>query len=233
MRKLLFILAICVPLMAFNQETVKKYQFGIKAAPNIGWISPDTRGYTSEGTKVGFGWGFMADFNVIDNYYLGTGFSLNYHNSAISYTTLYPVVQENGTDSLFNGKVIRDLHLQYIEIPLIFKMKTNRFKEYRFLGQIGFSTSFNIKAKAGDVFYQQGGTHITSDMDISEEVAFAREALIVGGGFEYSIDKSTFLVFSLNYNNGFTDVFNGKNLLTGDEQNATTSYLEFSLGIIF
>ena len=33
MRKLLFILAICVPLMAFNQETVKKYQFGIKAAP--------------------------------------------------------------------------------------------------------------------------------------------------------------------------------------------------------
>lgn len=233
MKKLLIFIVLCLPVLCFSQDAAKKYQFGIKAAPNLGWISPDTRGYSSEGTKLGFGWGFMADINIIDNYYFGMGFNLNYHNSSLSYNTLYPITQINGSDSLFNGKLIRDLRLQYIEVPLLFKMKTNRFKEYRFLGQIGFVTSFNIKARAHDVFYQEGAKAIAGDMDVFDDIAFAKEALLIGGGFEYSIDKSTFLVFSLNYNNGFTDVFRGKNPLTGDEQNATASYLELSLGIIF
>ncbi|NCU32355.1 MAG: hypothetical protein EOM23_05380, partial [Candidatus Moranbacteria bacterium] len=64
---------------------MKPFRFGLKVAPTIGWMSPDTEDYENDGSAAGFNWGFISDFTITENYFFATGFSINYLNSKLKY----------------------------------------------------------------------------------------------------------------------------------------------------
>lgn len=194
------------------------YYFGLKAAPQISWMKPDTDGYTGNGAKIGFAWGFIAEFNFTENHSIGTGFNMLFNGGKLSFPTVVNDV---------TGTMNREYFLKYIEIPLSLKMRTNDINGTKYFGRIGLGTGFNIGAKKEDEFTSTAGDLTKSPKNNYDQVAFIREALIVGLGAEHEIAQGPKLGAELTFNNGFT------NILSEDGVKATSNFFELSVSVIF
>jgi opacity protein-like surface antigen len=204
-----------------GQDESPTVQFGIKLGPNMGWLKPDANGYTSEGSVIGFNWGFVTDFNISDNYGITTGFNVTYNNGKLK----YPYV--HNSDS---GILQRKYNLQYLEIPICLKMRTKQIGYITYYGKIGLGISFNLRAKAKDVF----NVEAEEKNNIQDDINFMRESLVVGAGCQYSVGGSTAIIFEIIFNNGFSDILNGKNTVDPTiKENAVSNYIEFNFGVIF
>ncbi len=228
MKKILLLTGIAFLMFCMSASAqVKPFQFGFKLTPSIGWFSPDADGYDSDGGKMGFSWGFVSEIALTQNYKFVTGFSFNYLNGKMKFP--YAMDIDGATET---GTLRRSYNLQYIDLPLLIKMRTNDLGPIRFYGQIGFVTSVRLKANADDLFSYNGSSN-TADVNVSDDFTLFKESMLVGFGVEYPIDESTFLTGGINFNKGLTNMMKGKNPATGVEQSATISAFEFQLGIIF
>ncbi len=233
MRRILLISLIFLLLTGTGISQVKPFRFGVRVAPSLDWLSPDSKDYKNEATPLGFSWGFMADITLTENYFIRTGFSLDYLNGKLSYP--HQVLVDEVTNSFATGTLYRKYNLRYLEIPLVLKMRTNKFGSTAFFGEIGFGASMNLKAKGKDEFEpDDGSSPMESEGDIKDEIKFFKGSMIVGAGLEYFIDESTSIVTSVTFNNGLTNILDGKNDIDASiTERATMYYFQLNIGILF
>ncbi len=232
MKKTLLILIISFFFGIQGYSQVKPFRFGFKVAPNISWISPDSKGYNSEGTILGFSWGFLADITLTENYFVKTGFEVDYLGGKLSYphTMVIP-----GDTVSSTGTLNRKYNLRYLTIPLTIKMRTNQFGKIAYYGEIGFGTSFNLRAKGTDSFnYNNGESNYETEEDINDEVTFMKSSIIVGGGIEYFIDESSSIILGISFNNGLNNILKGTNTVdTEIDQKGHLYYFQLTVGVMF
>jgi hypothetical protein len=233
MKKILSVLVILMILVSLELKAqYKPFIFGFEISPNIGWMKPDHADYNNKGTDLGFSWGFISEFFLMENYAIVTGFDIAYVNSTMS----YPHTVFNEADSTnISGTLERNYHLKYIQIPLVLKMKTRDFGKVRFFGKVGLGTSFVIGAKADENFTAPGNEGYSKEKSTSkDQVKCNREALILGVGLEYIIEGSTALFVGLNFDNGFTDVLKDQNTTDPEiTHKAINNFIELSVGVVF
>lgn len=152
--------------------------------------------------------------------YLGGGLKFPYQNSDLA----------EG-----QGTMYRKYKLRYLTIPVTLKLRTNKFDKIAYYGNIGFGTSFNLKAKGKDEFVTDAGTFSPdSNTDIKDETTFVKGALIVGAGAEYFLDESTSLIVEISFNNGLSNILKGTNTVDANvKQKAHLYYFQFSMGVMF
>jgi hypothetical protein len=208
----------------------KPIVFGVKFAPNLGWMKSDLSTYETEGVKPGYSWGFFGDFFIMENYAIETGFNVQNFSGALKYP--HAVTFEGDTTPTF-GTLNRSYKFRYIEVPLIFKMHLSASEKSKFFGKIGLGTGFRLKARAEDEFVYEGGTETNED-DISNEIKQVRNSLIIGAGYQFAFQGTTSLLVEFIYNDGFVDVLKGSN--TADptiDHMASNRFIELGVGIIF
>jgi hypothetical protein len=236
LKKIALVIVVLFLTTDIIQAQVKPFRFGLKLAPGISWISPDSEGYERESIPAGFSWGFISDITITENYYLGTGFNINYLNGKISFPHNGDVIN-NGDTTNFSGNMLSDMKLRYLEVPLTLKMKTSKFDQIQIYGLIGFSAAMNLRAKAEQTFtYLQNGTTTTNtrERDIADDITFMKASLMLGGGMEYYIDNSTSIVVGLTFSNGISNILKGNNTVDPSiSGKATPHYFELTLGVIF
>lgn len=222
MKKVSAILCVLALATATAQAQDKSVRFGIKVAPNFGWINPDTKELKNDGARFGYTFGLMGDFMIgaNQNYAFATGLFLN--NVGVKST--YPSDKQN---------LITESKYQYIELPLTLKLKTNEIGYMTYYGQIGFGTAFNIRAKSDfDTFNERGEIVRVTDEDIMDNTQLFKASLIVGAGLEFNFSGNTSAMIGVTYNNGFTNI--NKDIKVGDKElKAKQNYLELSLGVFF
>jgi hypothetical protein len=224
---IILVLTFACVLSASSQQ--KPFVFGFKAGPNIGWMKPDVQGYESDGIRGGFSWGFIADFFIMENYGIATGFDVIFMNSGLK----IPHMEVDDGNSL-TGTLKRDYKLKYIQIPVTFKMQTREMGKFRIYGQIGLGTGFLIGAKADDEFIADTGETTSTENDIYDDMSFMRFSLILGAGVEFSLGGSTNLLAGFAFDNGFTDILPGQNTLDPTINNkGYANYVSFIVGIVF
>lgn len=203
----------------------KPFVFGIRVAPNIGWMKPDSQGYENQGSDVGFSWGFLAEFHLMENYAINTGFNISYLNATLEYEETV-----NGVDGLLN----RGYRLKYVEIPMTLKMRTNEFNGITYFGMIGFGAGFKLSAKAKDKFVPEGGAQEDLENDISDDIKSVRASLILGVGLEYPIGGDTKILGGLNFNNGINDILSNQNDFDPSiNHKAINNYFELYFAVLF
>jgi opacity protein-like surface antigen len=217
-----------LPFMFFGALAVhaqdESFRFGIKAAPNLGFIHPDTKELKNDGSRLGFTFGLMGDFlfGSNKNYAFSTGLYLN----SVGGKTTYP-------SPLGGTNLGTETKLQYIELPLTLKLMTNEIGYITYYGQIGFGTAFNIAAKSDfDSFDANGKIVRITDEDVMDNTQLFKASLVVGAGMHYNFSGNTALMVGVTYNNGFTNI--NKDIKVGDDElKAKLNYLELSLGVFF
>ena len=82
-----FIVSIIVLVFAGTNLKAqdKPFIFGFKIAPNIGWMNPSSDDYYDDGSKVGFSWGLIAEFHLMENYDLNSGVNILFLNGTLNY----------------------------------------------------------------------------------------------------------------------------------------------------
>ena len=231
-RNILLLIFLAFALNSLFSQ-VKPFRFGVKVAPDLAWISPDTEDYENDGMVPGFSWGFLADITLTDNYFIKTGFSVDYLGGKLSYP--HSMLLDESDLEPTAGTLKRKYSLRYLEIPATIKMRTNQFNNMAFYGEIGFGGYFNLKAKGKDEFIPDDSSpDISDESDIKDEIAFMRAAMIIGAGMEYFIDESTSIIFSVNFNNGLTNILNGKNNIDESlKERAQLYYFQLNVGVMF
>jgi len=205
----------------------KPFQFGFSGGANIGWWATDAENYSNKGIQPGGSWGFVADIFMMEGYSFTTGFNVLYLNGQMEMP--YKVDgQEGSLDRVYKT--------HYIELPLIFTMKTNEIKEkFRIYGQIGFGMSFLLKAKGIDTFTPAaGGSSVETEKNIYDNMAPTRESLIIGAGVEVPIHESMYARIGIKFDNAFVNVLKGYNTVNPSvKNNGRNSLMELNAAIIF
>lgn len=229
MRTKISLIAIAVLLSATfanAQDDQKGMSFGLKVAPTISWFKSDTKLLKSDGSKIGFAYGLITDFNITKNYAFGTGVDVTYRGGKVK-----------STDANSLGEDKTSLTLQYIEIPITLKLKTNEIGYITYFGRFGFSPGVNIRATAD---YENTATGVKDDkVSAKKGISPFNIAFIVGLGATYSLGGHTSVLLGVTFNNGFLDIFDNDykvyDPVTTEAKNvkATSSFLALEVGIIF
>ena len=227
MKKLLTFIFISILFsltnIACSQEKLP-FKLGLKVSPNIGWMSPGSKDYASDGACAGATVGFVGDFYFAKNYALSTGFNFQFLNGKLSYP--------DARDTL-SGQISRKYNFLYLEIPLMIKMQTKTFGKISFYGQIGFGTAFRLKATYKEKFYSSRGQEIDQQDNLTDSTSFIRESIIIGVGCEYHVDESTRLFAGLSYNNSLNNVLSGMNYKMHLNEKSMLNFVELTIGILF
>lgn len=201
----------------------KKLRFGAFLAPTVSWMRPtanksdDNQFRTSnEGSKIGFTYGLMAEYRFADNYSFVTGLQINMSGGKINTERDAPASSADSSSG-FVSKTAFEYNLQYIEIPLALKMRTNLISGFRFYGQLGITPGFNIGKK---VDYQvsaydnsASGIREYADENVKLKGGLTISPIMfqmnIGIGAEYPINDQLCGYLGIFFNNGFApDVTN-------------------------
>lgn len=214
-KKLVFPVILFLPLFTIAQtEPNRNFRLGFTTSPTFGWLKYDRPDIESDGLRTGFSYGVLGDFGFSENYYF---------SSAVTVTTINANTQPLPSDASSSAVY----KLQYIEIPLTLKLKSNPIQNARFYGQFGLATAVKIGAKQDGTAIIGGDVITTLDnADISGSINAFRLGLLFGGGAEWKIAKNIDLLTGISYNNGLTDIFD-----TNDK--AKNSYISLNLGVFF
>lgn len=194
-------------LIVASSGFAQQFHFGLKFSPGIYWVSTDATATESNGAKLGYNYGAVAEFAFTDNYAFATGIDVS--------TKAGSFIRSDST------KLGLDFNIQYLEIPLTIKMKTNEIGYLKYYGQFGVNLGFNLTGSyEGDEIVRNSTTGVAEKVTYSKtkfdnksrfESSFFRPALVIGAGIEYNLTGSTNLLAGISWDNGFLDVLDNKN----------------------
>jgi opacity protein-like surface antigen len=208
-KKALLLLALTiVSASIFAQD--KKLRLGLTLFPTVNVFKPDVDGLDKIKNGIGFSYGLLADYAIGENYAFSTGLQISTINGTFSYKDrAFP--NDDKTQN-FSAITEAKYKLKYIDIPLTLKLRTNEIGYITYYGQFGLGLGVNIKATSDyETTYGSSNTVLTKEeVDIAEDIKLFRTSLIVGAGIEYSISGSTAIQIGFTFNNGFSNILNGK-----------------------
>ncbi|MEM7161072.1 MAG: porin family protein [Bacteroidota bacterium] len=247
MKKYLGLFLFIFLIVEFTAQDDQRVRFGFTASPIFSWLQPDGQYLEHEATRLGLQYGIIADFTIDQNnkYAFSTGVLVDNIGGSVRDRHFH-----NG-DTLVQefGDVKAKYKLQYLNIPLTLKLRTNEIGYLTYFGQFGLDLGFNLKARRNIEGTFGGANFEEENIDVIEDILPIRTALKVAAGAEYNISGSTSFMIALAWNNGFTNAldFNeldedadGRPIFTdngvlkeGDKLKAINNYFSLNLTIFF
>lgn len=229
MKKLITLLVLSTIVITATAVTNNGLHFGLKAAPSLAWLRTDSKGLVSNGSKFGFTYGLITEFKFSDNYSFATGIDVTYRGGKTRSTKESILANGNVGTTISDNSIT----LQYVEIPLTLKLKTNEIGYLTYYLQAGLAPGINIRARNDLKYSTQDKTtgavttfESTND-DISSNINTLNLSMVIGGGVEYTLSGSTVLLAGIQFNNGFLDVDDRT------DYKVNSNYLALTLGILF
>ncbi|MGI6320772.1 MAG: outer membrane beta-barrel protein [Bacteroidales bacterium] len=234
MKRILVVIAIIsLTFKGLAQEdNFKNFVLGLKFAPSIDWMQPNTRDYKSDGVVMKYSYGLMGDIMIggSGHYYITVGLQFKNAGGKLTYDNM---IDYDNDDIFESANVSRKYSASYISIPVAFKLKTAQFDRFTFFGVFGIDNAIRTKAVANDEYKLTNATIKLEKININKDVHLFKESILLGAGLEYTISGNTKAFTGINFYNGFTDMLKGSNQLHDVEENAINRSVELVLGISF
>ncbi|MGC9331356.1 MAG: porin family protein [Bacteroidales bacterium] len=212
MKKILIVSLLTI----FSFSGFSQVSGGLFAGPNLSWFGVDSKIQSNDGVKLGYTFGAMADFPIFDNFLVTTavkynnfGGSMNYKNGAIVhlYDEAIPTLILIEKDKNIN------YNLNYLEIPVGFKGKTNEIGFMSYYMKAGVTPMFRLKSKA-DITADSGDLFL-------KNIGWFNFSWFMGAGFEWSLSGNTRFVTEIDYSGGIMNFIKDK--FSGNESEFETT----------
>lgn len=213
--KKLYILLVLLCFAFVTNAQHKPFQFGFQGGFNVGWFKVEDAEFSNKGANIGGSYGFVADFFLMENY---------------SFTTGVNILYINGTTTMNdeNGVLERKFVTRYLQLPLIFTMKTKLIKDkFRIYGQVGYGLAFLLRARSSDELTDNEGNITSEKTNARDEMTFTRSSLILGLGLEIPIHGSTLFRIGTKFDNCFLTMFKG------DDFKVKNKFFDLNLAVLF
>ncbi|MGF1925729.1 MAG: porin family protein [Bacteroidia bacterium] len=195
------------------------FRLGLTAHPTFGMISADEG--KSRGMNLGFAYGLMADFNFAEHYSFNTGATITTINGKSTEINVMPY-HEKAIGAI---PVAYDLKykMQYLEIPMVMKLKTSKVGGLKWFGQFGFTHGFKIRSRQDA---EAANTTLAEDRNAADWTRFYRAGLLIGAGGELDLDEHTSVMAGISFNNGLSTI-------TTSNNGVRNHFVSLNLGVFF
>ena len=232
MKKIVAIAAFCFFFGTMLQAQSTDLRLGFQVSPSFSFMSTDNNQINSNGTNLGLKLGMVAEMYFQENYAFitGLGFAFNSggtlrHEQGGQLWTRSELPQ--GVDPFLLPGVDLKYGIQYVEIPLGLKFRTNDFGYLRYWAEIPVIT-LGFRSQARGAIMQAG---INEDkIIIKKEVGALALSWGLGGGVEYELSPNASLVGGINYQRIFTDVTRD---VSDDDSKGYTNHIILRVGVMF
>ena len=214
---------LAVLLVISVVSTAQNFKLGLQASPQISWMNSSNADILNSQIRLGIRYGLDADIFIVPGtprYCLTTGLFVSNNSFKTHYSVETPFEIGNKT---FTNNVDFRFNLNYIEIPINLKMRTEQFYRLTYFGQFGVSNFINVSAKAISSDKQLNGANV------NDAVGLYNIALLMGAGAEYDLGGNTALVAGIQYSKGLIDYSTIKSL----DESSYFSSLRLVLGVMF
>lgn len=218
MRRLLIISVFLGSLMVLHGQS--RMKFSVHADPQFAWLSSDEDNVVPDGSIFHIQTGLQMDLFFDRNYAFTLGFGINNMGGNLLYIDSTEFVSKGDTIFAIPGQTVRH-NLQYLDIPLGLKLKTEELGYATFFLEVGFNPMININAFAtskDDVFNKENIREVTNLFNLGYHA---------GIGIEYRLGGTTAAVGGVRWSSGLTDV------TASDKANITMNSISIHLGILF
>ena len=215
-------------LIVFSVSSfAQNFRLGFQASPQMTWMNSAKSGITNLDLHPGIKYGLEADIFLagLPRYILNTGLFVANHSFEAHYITDEPFFINDVT---FADPVDIRYKLNYIEIPLDIKLKSDQFYRMTFYGQFGLTNMINLSASATTNDSKFEGDNLINGIN-KRTIRSYNLCMMMGGGMEYDVGGNTALNFGLQYSNGLIDVTDISNL---NEKTIFNSF-RLVLGVMF
>lgn len=229
------VLLLCMISAATAGQT--SFQFGLTANPMINWTKPEASELEKGGIRGGFEFGFMADVNFTDNYILATGITMSLNGGKIDYKDSVLMHLYAPDTARFAGTVNSIFKMNYLNLPVVFKMRTNELGnsgKIRCYGGLGVVMAFRFKARVdaennGRTIFDNENFAKNKDQTggVFNSKVFNLQ-LHVEAGIELPFSDKTALVAGVFFRNGFVNVVDD-----GDEDKIALHNMGLRIGVLF
>ena len=219
MQRILVILTFLGAILSLNAQT-SRVKFNVEVDPQFAWFSSDDETVEPDGSIFQVHAGLNMDFYFAENYAFVLGVGINNLGGNLLYADSTEF-STKGETLLVEPNQSLKLNLQYIDIPVGLKLKTEELGYATYFLQLGFNPMINLNAKASseDASFDK--------VDVKESIITFYLGYHVGIGVEYKLGGSTALIGGLRWSSGFTDVTDN------DRANVTLNALSIRLGVLF
>jgi len=232
MKKIVAIAAFFLLMQDFISAQTTDLRLGFQVSPVLSYMGSTDNKINSNGTNLGLKLGMRAEMFFRENYAFITGIGFAFNSGGTLHHDIGGQIWTrselpNGVDPTFLPGVDLKYNLQYVEIPLGLKFRTNDFGYLRYWAEIPVIT-LGFKSQASGAIQQTG---ITEDkIDIKKEVTGLSLSWGIAGGVEYNISSGTSLVGGIGFEKVFTDVTKD---VDDDKSKAFINNLVLRLGVLF
>lgn len=213
---------ILFPFAARAQSHIdaKRVKLGVFVSPALSWMHPTTKKSSDNnfktqgnGSKMGFTYGLMLDYQFADNYAFATGLQGNITGGRLSSERAGGATSEPSSVNAADF----DYSFTYVEIPAALKMRTEPIVAgMRFFGQAGLTLAVNVAKKASytvEYVDESGYVQVVSDEKVLLKGALATAPALllmnIGAGMEMPLSDNLAAYAGIFFNNGFVpDVTN-------------------------
>lgn len=233
MKKIIIAIAFLFFITNSYSQT-KKFRFGLQFTNGLSFLNSDNVNITDSKIGYAFNYGLPMEYYFNKNYALGTGFMISNPRASRSNSPAINAIITDTTNSYaFDNNIVfgaKEIYkFTYVELPVMFKLRTNEIGYFRYFGEFGVVNSFRVRSR----FTLDGST--VENESINKKLApfdmksnFYNASLKVGGGFEYTISDKTALLVELSFSNGFINI-----LKDGDDKRTVLRVVNLTTGIMF
>jgi len=211
MRKIivLIVLSACFATFSLAQND---FRFGFQASPSFGWMSTNDSDINGNGTNLGLKLGVIGEKYFRENYALtfGLGFGFNEGGTLIynGVGEIWPEVDLAVDFQTIQPGTNLKYSLQYLEIPVGIKMRTQEFGYFRFFADIPVITMGILTQAKGTI--SGPFDNPPEGVDIRKATNFLTFSWGAGGGAEYQLGDNIALIGGINFQTSFVDITKDK-----------------------
>lgn len=242
MKKIIAIAAILCATLPSLLAQVENVRIGFQLSPGFSWMSTDNNRINRSGTNLGIKLGMLSEFYFRENYAFSTGIGFHFNSGG---TLLYENSGSYWTrsdlgpdlDTLPAGVKLK-YNLQFVEIPLLIKMRTREFGYLRYFLEPGLF--LGLRSQARGTVQGAGVGEEAEKINIKREVNALNLSWGINGGFEYSISETTALIAGLGFQVGFVDITGDRGTVfdpsrgnRDENSRGLTRSINFKLGLLF
>jgi hypothetical protein len=218
MRRILLTTLILGAIIATHAQS--PVRFSVQVDPQFAWFNSDDPGVKPNGSIFHMQVGLQMDYFFAEKYAFSMGVGINNLGGNLLYADSTEFSSKGEILLVEPGQSVK-MNLQYIDIPVGLKLKTEELGYATFFLQLGFNPMININAKAST------DDGLIDKQDIRESIHPFCLGYHAGLGVEYQLGGSTALIGGLRWSAGLTDV--SKN----DRANVKPNALTIHLGVLF
>ncbi len=219
MKRILAILAFLGAFLSLYAQSTR-VKFNVEVDPQSSWFKSDEVSVEPDGSIIHMHAGLNMDYYFTENYVFVLGVGINNLGGNLLYADSTEFSSKGETLLVEPNQSVK-LNLQYIDIPIGLKLKTEEMGYATYFLQLGFNPMINLNAKA------TSEEASLDKADIKESIKTFCLGYHVGLGIEYNLGGSTSLIGGIRWSSGLTDVTDN------DRANITLNSITLHLGVLF